>query len=887
MAAPVFRASTQSGSPSSGLDVPAGIQTGDLLIAFIYSNRSTGSGPDGWAQIVAHGGSTRFVDVYTRVVTDPASEPRSYSFTTDASFDSGVMLAYENAAVDVVSTVNEATTTAPTSPGITTTGPDETLLWACGVSNSVQPHPPSGFILHALANSVSPFLAVADATQAAAGATGTKTGSVSSPQVCDTLLVALKSAAPAFSGSFTATAHVSATFSGHDSTQIGGSFSATAEASLSVTGTAGRHGGFTATVDVSGDITGTAHLPFLGPTFAVEVALSGQAGAVVADEDWTDITEWVTAFTSKRGRATEIDELEAGELTLTLDNEDGRFTPGKATSPLYPQWGPRRPIRVRTLATDTTPAAFIFTGSIFDISVEVTADSAAVCTVSATDAVGALSRLPLTSPAQANILTLGPTALYPMTDGNAATEFGNVAPTDVPALTRVDATAGPGTIEGGGDTVMPGYPGEQSVTFDSSANSDSTTHGPGSGLTTREPACMPLTGPWSMHVWIAPRDNPPPVSQFVYEAGDHSDPSASACDVIWAPGTTNEGGLMVFWGGQMISIDGPFDDPIFMVALTLTADGTPKFYVNGALSGTATIGDTSPFVSPTSTVTVCTAIDLGSSTYSAFFSGQVGGLAFYDRELTADEIATLYANGLDGQSGETNVERVEAILDAAGWDESLRDLDADSVQMGPRTWAGGDNPFDTARTTGADSRYDVYASTDGKIAGLARATRIAAVSEATLSESEGTAVEVPLTVRITEDDIINDVTVHRVNGIVHRLRDTDSIADFGTVSDDVEVNLASDADAVAYGQELLTTYAQPHVRTGAVTMRVISNESWAAATSLDFGKRITLADLPASAPADSMDFFIESVTHDVTIEGKFAEWNTTFELSPVELYGAS
>lgn len=43
---------------------------------------------------------------------------------------------------------------------------------------------------------------------------------------------------------------------------------------------------------------------------------------------WTDITNWVMRVNSRRGRATDLDDAEAGMLTVVLKNSDGRFTPG-------------------------------------------------------------------------------------------------------------------------------------------------------------------------------------------------------------------------------------------------------------------------------------------------------------------------------------------------------------------------------------------------------------------------------------------------------------------------------------------------------------------------------------------------------------------------------
>ncbi|MEU8086337.1 hypothetical protein AB0B57_22345 [Micromonospora sp. NPDC049101] len=56
---------------------------------------------------------------------------------------------------------------------------------------------------------------------------------------------------------------------------------------------------------------------------------------------WEDVSDAVTAVGSKRGKAYELDRIESGTASITLDNADGRFTPGR-----NPRVKPRKPVRV-------------------------------------------------------------------------------------------------------------------------------------------------------------------------------------------------------------------------------------------------------------------------------------------------------------------------------------------------------------------------------------------------------------------------------------------------------------------------------------------------------------------------------------------------------------
>ncbi|MFE1272062.1 hypothetical protein [Streptomyces sp. NPDC058758] len=83
--------------------------------------------------------------------------------------------------------------------------------------------------------------------------------------------------------------------------------------------------------------------------------LTVQAGfgysAVDSDIVWTDITQWVQTagggeVSITRGASDERAETQTGTLSLSLDNRDGRFTPGNAGSPYYPNVRRNTPIRV-------------------------------------------------------------------------------------------------------------------------------------------------------------------------------------------------------------------------------------------------------------------------------------------------------------------------------------------------------------------------------------------------------------------------------------------------------------------------------------------------------------------------------------------------------------
>ncbi|MEU7293327.1 hypothetical protein AB0A76_09005 [Streptomyces exfoliatus] len=90
---------------------------------------------------------------------------------------------------------------------------------------------------------------------------------------------------------------------------------------------------------------------------------------IATDIVWTDITRYVTLSDSKgisitRGAADELSDTQTGTLSVDLDNSDGRFTPGNASSPYSPNV--RRNTPVRVLVTTLTGKNWLAGGSSFE-----------------------------------------------------------------------------------------------------------------------------------------------------------------------------------------------------------------------------------------------------------------------------------------------------------------------------------------------------------------------------------------------------------------------------------------------------------------------------------------------------------------------------------------
>lgn len=81
----------------------------------------------------------------------------------------------------------------------------------------------------------------------------------------------------------------------------------------------------------------------------IEVAFNNDFSETdYAQSGWTSILPFVSSFSGDlRGREYELDRTEAGTVSVTLDNSDGRFLPGSVQSPYYPFVKANRRFRIR------------------------------------------------------------------------------------------------------------------------------------------------------------------------------------------------------------------------------------------------------------------------------------------------------------------------------------------------------------------------------------------------------------------------------------------------------------------------------------------------------------------------------------------------------------
>ncbi len=209
-AAITFRAASTANSGSACsptnavINVPAGVQNGDVMIANIYSGTSgTWTTPTGWTLIDNLNDATNGLNVYTyyRVVS---SEPASYTWTN--SYGSGLcwsagVVAYSgvnnSTPIDVHTIAGQATSTTHATTALTTTvANDMVLLFYNGYSSGCLGDTwttPTGTSSRASTNNAScRSTAMFDIAQASIGTTGSFTSTVSETATAGVVTIALR-----------------------------------------------------------------------------------------------------------------------------------------------------------------------------------------------------------------------------------------------------------------------------------------------------------------------------------------------------------------------------------------------------------------------------------------------------------------------------------------------------------------------------------------------------------------------------------------------------------------------------------------------------------------------------------------------------------------------
>lgn len=614
------------------------------------------------------------------------------------------------------------------------------------------------------------------------------------------------------------------------------------------------------------------------PVVVVEIAFTTTPDATVPV--WVDVTKWTRAIegiTINRGRQDEYSQVQPSNVTFTLINSDGRFTPGLTTSPYYPNVKKGRRMRVSVIHNGVTYRRF--TGFVDEWPVTWTDASAKVSDVriSATSRMARLGRArEMISIIGDEILYDGPRAYYPFGEAVGSVRAGDSSLYTRPPMTaRLYGNPGSGGIFFG-EATGPGTDDQTAAKFVVFGGGNSN----GFYLSS-EHFDAPLVTSADTTIVMECFFLISAIAGFSQELMKLSGVSTAEMSEMyvsntnkltaggWDPGTVNN---YLVQSTNTLNANQTYHA---MVTESISAGSlTAKLYLDGVLQDT--------FVASRSTYNDRMRLTAGGSfdTNWGLLDGVLAHVAVYAGSTlpSVTRIGIHSDAGKTGFVGEGSDARISRLARLAG--VPLTDV---SVETGMSTsmakqLTGGKTAIslmqDVAITTEGGVLFD---SRDGVLTFHARSHRYNATSVLTLDDTDYESTMEP---KLDDTGLVNDITGSRTRGPITRAVDQASVTEHGVYNLTAELLTTDDNEVVDFLKWKLVRYANPQVRIPVVPidLRRAGTVKTAAILAREIGDRITLTRLPRQSPAATMDFFIEGYTENITATNH----KISFNLSPVD-----
>lgn len=603
---------------------------------------------------------------------------------------------------------------------------------------------------------------------------------------------------------------------------------------------------------------------------------------------WTDVTQYVAAeqpVMIRRGRQSEVDEVQPGTLSLTFDNADGRFTAGNTASPYYPNVTVNR--RIRVSAVESAVTYRLFDGHVDRWPVSWEGGVRSLVSVTATDRTKLLARRPLRTLLEQEVLADEPVVFWPLTESAGADSAGDVSRAGSPyTLTVRDHKDGPGELTFGDDWRML-Y--STAPTWNNPVDTSAYSSSQASSFLEANAEWWP-TYPWSLEMWVKLGDLPVRSSNdripllwvgtksdtlaslYVWPTGsaDHVDPYTDALydPVGQVTGYDNHAGQVRLDDGQWHHLVVTSDEAGGTVTQSLYIDA--EFIDSNSFAAGAVASRVGAWL-------WLGGYEFGRGPYepALVFNGQIARVAVYDTALSAARVQAHYDMGR-ASFRELSSERVERLAGYAGIPTGTIETGLSQVASDQDTAGHGADQALQEVATSEDGL--VFIAGDGTLTFHARSHRQNQAVTATLDASTGQ-VDADLRFELSDALTANDVSVDRPRSGPVRVVDQTSVDAIGTYAEQLSTILASDSDTRGYAEQRVARRATPQVRAGQVTVDPFTEAAlYPTALGTELGSRVRLTNLPASAPASTVDVVVEGIEHTFSADG----WRTSWDTSPAD-----
>jgi len=227
-------------------------------------------------------------------------------------------------------------------------------------------------------------------------------------------------------------------------------------------------------------------------------------------------------------------------------------------------------------------------------------------------------------------------------------------------------------------------------------------------------------------------------------------------------------------------------------------------------------------------------------------------------------------------SGDTTATRVGRILDAVGWDASLRNLTG-SRTMQPTTM--GAAALGLAEQAARCEFGRFYADRQGNLVLLPYESTFTTPTRISFSDTRasGTIEYDTIVTNPGAKYLVNTITIQQTSSASQTYADTTSIARYGVFSKSYDAPLLVDADAYTLATLIGDRYDLPKTRVDHVEFDAVGiGSQWASLLLTDLGDNTTLSRTTTDGRTRLFTSLIESINHDITPDN----WRVSMDLSP-------
>lgn len=555
------------------------------------------------------------------------------------------------------------------------------------------------------------------------------------------------------------------------------------------------------------------------PDVQVEIAWDSGYTTPAASRTWTDVSEYVELANGMGitvGRQDERSTADANQLTLTLDNSDGRFTAFRAASPYYPNVKIGRPIRVTATPPGGT-ASTRFVGFVNKWPTEWEGtDTYARATVTASSR---LSRLGLSaklrSMIEQEILSYSPARYYTLGDSSGSTLASDSSGTTGAAAVIVGS--GPAIVFG--NATGPAVDGLTAASFAAG-----------------EYLAAALSGTVAQALHLTVKIDALPAS------------SAILAQVFIGTGSV---ALSVDSSGILTAYRPGFvEPPITGPSLNdgLTHDVIVVFD-HAAVEAELFVDGVSVGVDNWAVDAAATRLEIGSG-----FEGTLSHVAFFDENSsTIGSLAVAAMTDVveTGFEGDTTDARLTRILGWGGVPST--EVDAETgVETMTYQQTSGQSVVDALRDVESTEGGVLFDGADGDVKFHNRSHRYLAASVATLNMASQH-VEADYAPQLDRSALLNDVEVSNpTTEESARAVDTASADEYGVATGSA-TSVADSYDPLQQKASwLVASYAEPRIRVPSLTVDVLAHQGLTPSTQtllgVTVGDLVTVMNQPEQSP---------------------------------------